>query len=449
MYALIDCNNSFVSFERVFQPELKGKPVIVLSNNDGCIISRSDEAKALGIKMGAPYYQVQDIIRQHNVFVRSSNYTLYGDMSNRVMNLLREFSPEVEIYSIDEAFLKFEGFENFDFDQIGTAIHKRILKGVGVPVSIGFAPTRALSKLANKIARKFPDRTGNYYIMDSEEKRIKALKWAGIGDIWGIGRKNYKRLTSIGIRTAYDFTQLSDDYVRRHLSVIGLRLKYDLEGKPATQSDEIKDKKHIACTRSFDKMICDEEEMQERISTYVASAAVKLRKQKSNCQAVHVFILSNRHRKDLSQYNGAFSIRFPYPTSSTLEISKWAQRALKVIYKQGHHYKKAGVVLMEISKDESQQLHMFEYENPNHKVLMEVIDRVNHKIGEKIKYGRNDLKRKWKMNRNMLSALYTTQLAQAIQVKADDSVTIHSTTLHIDSEPVNQPLQMPAAYDRP
>ncbi|MEI6185552.1 MAG: Y-family DNA polymerase, partial [Bacteroidota bacterium] len=233
MFALIDCNNFYASCERAFQPTLKNRPVVVLSNNDGCVIARSNEAKALGIPMGAPAFEYKDIFEKQNIFVCSSNYALYGDMSNRVMTILRDYSPEIEIYSIDEAFLKLTGFENhFNLNEYGKDMRYKVTKGTGIPISIGFAETKALAKVANKIAKKFPDRTGNVYVIDTEEKRIKALKWTRIGDVWGIGRKHCKRLEAINVLTAYDFTLLKDDWIQRYMSIVGLRLKRELQGIP-------------------------------------------------------------------------------------------------------------------------------------------------------------------------------------------------------------------------
>ncbi len=252
MYALVDCNNFYASCERLFQPSLKNKPIVVLSNNDGCVIARSNEVKKY-VPMGAVAYKYKNIFKQHNVQVFSSNFALYGDLSNRVMNNLRTFTPDIEIYSIDEAFLKFEGFEKYNLEEYGITIKKTINKNVGIPVSIGFAPTKALSKVANRIAKKFPKKTKGSYVIDNDEKRIKALKWLAIEDVWGIGRKIATKLKAIGIQNAFEFTQLHDTYVKRHFSVVGLRLKHELEGKPRLDLDELANKKSIATTRSFKK----------------------------------------------------------------------------------------------------------------------------------------------------------------------------------------------------
>jgi DNA polymerase V len=287
---------------------------------------------------------------------------------------------------------------------------------VGIPISIGFAPTKALAKVANKIAKKYPERTQNYYIIDTEAKRIKALKWTKIEDVWGIGRQFTKKLQSIGVTNAYQFTQLSDAYVRKYFSVVGLRLKKDLEGEPTIQFEDIKPKQNIATTRSFDVMMQTQAELRERIATFSSLAAVKLRSQKSNCELIQVFIYTNRFRQDLPQYSGYKTVKLPFPTSSTFELNKYAQKALNEIFKPGFHYKKAGVILMGITQDQTQQLSMFEYENPKHKILMQVLDKMNVKMGEKVKFGGQDLKRKWKMRQERLSPCYSTNLNDIITI---------------------------------
>ncbi|WP_281867981.1 Y-family DNA polymerase [Flavobacterium sp. GSB-24] len=418
MYALIDCNNFYASCERVFRPKLRNKPIVVLSNNDGCVVARSQESKALGVKMGVPIFQINDLVKEHGIVVCSSNYTLYGDLSNRVMTLIKQFSPDVEIYSIDEAFLKFNGFKYFDFDKIGPEMHKVVIKGIGIPISVGFAPTKALAKVANKIAKKFPERTNNYYIIDTDEKRIKALKWTAIEDVWGIGRQHTTRLKSIGVHNAYQFTQLNDSYVRKYFTVVGLRLKKDLEGEPTIDFEDIKPKQNIATTRSFDVMMENKDDLRERVSTFATLAGEKLRKQNSNCELITVFIYTNRFRQDLPQYHGSKTVKLPFPTSSTFELNKYAQIALDSIFEPGYKYKKAGVILMGISQDETMQLSMFEYENPKHKILMNVMDKMNLKLGDKIKFGSQDLKRKWKMRQDSLSPCFTTNLNDIIKVNA-------------------------------
>src|SRR5690606_11742911 len=359
MFALVDCNNFYASCERVFNPSLNNKPVVVLSNNDGCVIARSNEAKALGIPMGAPAFEFKNVFEEKNINVFSSNYALYGDMSSRVMNLLSEFTPEIEIYSIDEAFLKFYGFEYYNLQEIGIQMRNRVTKGTGIPISIGFAPTKALAKVANKIAKKYPEKTSSVYVIDSEEKRIKALKWLPIEDVWGIGRKHAKRLRAISINNAYQFTQLSDDWVRKNMSVVGLRLKHDLEGKPTLDFEKVAKKKMIATTRSFEGMLTNFEDVKERVSTFAVSCSEKLRRQNSQCNMLMVFLHTNGFRKDLPQYGRNIVIKTNYPTNSSFDLIKYANIGLKAIFKDNYHYKKAGVIVMGITPDNQKQYALF------------------------------------------------------------------------------------------
>jgi len=417
MFALVDCNNFYASCERVFRPDLRNKPVVVLSNNDGCVIARSNEAKALGIPMGAPAFEFQKIFDDNNIQVFSSNYALYGDMSNRVMNLLSEFTPDMEIYSIDEAFLKFENIHGFDQHAKGKSIKQMVDKSTGIPVSVGFAETKALTKVANKIAKKFSSHTGGVYVIDSEGKMIKALKWLKIGDVWGIGRRYAYRLEKTGIDTAYKFIQQPDEWVRRNMSVVGLRLKKELQGIPMLDLEQVQRKKNIATTRSFDKNYRGFEQVRERISTFAVTCAQKLRKQHSGANALMVFIHTNGNRKDLAQYSRNIVIGLPYATNSDIELSRFATMGLRKIFKDGYQYKKAGVIVMNFTPDKEQQLNLFENSNPKHKPLMETIDRLNKTIGrQKIKLASQDFDRTWKMRQEQLSPRYTTQLSEIITV---------------------------------
>jgi len=294
MYALVDCNNFYASCERVFQPQLNGKPIVILSNNDGCIISRSDEAKALGIAMGAPEFKVRDELKQKNITVFSSNYALYGDMSSRVMAILGQFTPNIEVYSIDEAFLNFDGMTIPDYQHYGLEMKKRTMKWLSIPVSVGFAPTKALAKVANKIARKFPKETKGSYVIDTEEKRIKGLKWTKIEDVWGIGYQLTKKMKAKNIHTAHDFTLPHNEaFIKKEMGVVGNRLRLELLGQSVLELEEPKDRKNIAITRSFDGNITTFNEMKERVSTFATVCAEKLRKQKSCCYGV-IFIFTKR-----------------------------------------------------------------------------------------------------------------------------------------------------------
>ncbi len=419
MFALIDCNNFYVSCERVFNPKLNNKPVVVLSNNDGCAISRSNEAKALGIPMGAPAFKYEKVFRKNNVKVFSSNFPLYGDMSSRVMSILSKFTPNIEIYSIDEAFLKFEGFENYDLESYCLGIKDMVLKWTGIPISIGIAPTKALAKVSNRIAKKFPEKTNGIYLIDSYKKRENALKWLKIEDVWGIGFRHAKRLKNIKINTAYNFINLEDGWVRKNMSVVGLRLKKELEGKPVLDLEEVRSpKKAIATTRSFEGTITDYEKIKERISTFAICCAEKLRAQNSNCNSIYVFVRSNKFQKKKTQYRNGILMTIPFSTNSNMIISKYATEGLKRIFKKGINYKKAGTIVMGLDSSNNHQLNLFENENPKHKYLMKTIDFIQKKEGQsKIKLASQDLRKRWKMKQEKLSANYTCKISEIIEVK--------------------------------
>lgn len=419
MYALIDCNNFYASCERVFRPELRGKPIVVLSNNDGCVIARSNEAKDLGVPMGALAFEYESLFIEKQIHVFSANFALYGDLSNRVMSILQEYTPEIEIYSIDEAFLKFEGFKFIDLQTYCDEIRERVFMGTGIPISIGIASSKALSKVANRIAKKYPIHTGGCYIIDSEEKRMKALKWLKIGDVWGIGRQHEKSLIKIGVNTAYDLTQMNDSWVQQNLSIVGLRLKKDLLGIPSIQMDDVKPKKNIATTRSFERNLTELSDIKERITTFAVSCAEKLRKQQSECNAIMVFIHTNFHRKDLSQYSKNIVIKLPFPTNSSIELAKFATDGLEKIFKDGYRYKKAGVIIMNFTPEQEKQLSFFENSNEKHKGLMKIIDKINTSFGQqKIKLASQDMKRVWKMKQEKLSQRYTTRIDEILIINA-------------------------------
>ena len=409
MYALVDCNNFYASCERVFNPTLRHKPIVVLSNNDGCVVARSNEAKALGIPMGAPAFEYKQLFLKNQVQVFSSNYALYGDMSNRVTKILRKYTPDLEVYSIDESFLQFKGFENYDLIEYGKLIREDVLKSTLIPTCIGIAPTKALTKVANRIAKKYPQFNGVYAI-DTVEKRIKALCWLDIEDVWGIGRQFAKKLKAKGVNKALDFTLLPDEYVRKEFTVVGLRLKKELEGISAIELDDVKTKKNIATTRSFDKTYEDKSYLDERVATFAATCAEKLRNQHSNCQIVTVFIFTNRFQEGKPQYYQSINVTIPFPTNSSIEIIKYAKIGLDAVFKEGYAYKKAGVIVSGITPESEKQFNMFEDEHPKHRKLMNVMDQMNFKYGvKKLKIGSQALDKTWKMRQDLLSPNYTTK----------------------------------------
>jgi DNA polymerase V len=417
MFAHIDCNNFYASCERVFNPALNGKPVVVLSNNDGCAIARSSEAKALGIPMGAPAFKYKEIIEKNHVHVVSANFPLYGDMSNRVMSILGTFSPVQEIYSIDECFLDLSGF-GFDLKAYGLKMKERVFKWTGLPISIGIAPTKALCKIATRIAKKYPKQTGGVHVIDSENLRIKALKWLEIGDVWGVGRQYTKRLLAKNIKNAYQFTCMNDDWVKTHMSIVGLRLKYDLQGIPSIMMEDIKDKKNIATTRTFDYNTEKYEDIKERIVTFATKCAEKLRKQGSCCNSIQVFIATNFYREDLPQYSNSICIKLPFATNSTFELAEYAVMGLEQIFKKGYAYKRAGVLVMDFTPESNQQLNLFQNRNVKHIPIMHAMDKLNRKYGhDLLRLGAQAPGRTWRMKQEKLSPHYTTNIHEVLSVK--------------------------------
>ena len=419
MFALVDCNNFYASCERVFQPQWEGKPIVILSNNDGCVIARSNEAKALGITMGAPAFQYQKQFKQQGVKVFSSNYPLYGDMSSRVMSILERYTPNIEVYSIDEAFLQFRGFGLFNIQEEGKKMRKQVHQWTGIPISVGIAPSKALAKIANKIAKKFASKTKGVYSIDTEDKRIKALKWTKIEDVWGVGRKHRVRLEAMGIKSAWQFTLLHDNWIRKQMSVLGLRLKKDLLGIPTIQLEEIQlSKRVIATTRSFEDTLSCFSDLEERISTFASNCAEKMRKQQSSCNVLLVFIRSDPYKKNTLPYQNSCTLSLPYATDSSIMLSKYAVLGLRKIFKEGVVYKKAGVMIMDLVPTAKRQLSLFENTSTKHVTLMQSLDQIHKRFGpNQIKLANQDLKRTWKMKQEHLSSRFTTELKEVITVK--------------------------------
>lgn len=414
MYGLVDCNNFYASCERAFNPSLNGKPVIVLSNNDGCVIARSNEAKALGIKMGVPAYQIKDLVKQHDIAVFSSNYVLYGDMSGRVMSLLADMAPEIEVYSIDEAFLNLAGIK--DLQSLGANIVRKVSRGTGIPVSIGIAQTKTLAKMANKFAKKYPV-YNRLCIIDTEEKRIKALKLFEIGDVWGIGRRQATKLEKQGVKTAFDFTQLPGSWVRKNMTVVGERTWKELRGISCIDMETAPPaKKQICTSRSFGKMVEDIDTISEAIATHASTCARKLREQKSFAQSLMVFIHTNNFREDLPQYWKNTIVQLPIPTSDTLEIVHYALEGLRRIFLPGYQYKKAGVIITEIT--DNAQLGLFDsVDREKRERLMQAVDKINGKFQHHVKLAVQGSGRDWKLKQEQLSQCYTTDINEIIIVK--------------------------------
>ena len=383
MFALADCNNFFVSCERVFRPELNGRPVVVLSSNDGCAIARSNEAKALGIKMGAPLFQIRDIVNKHNVTVFSSNMALYADFSRRVRMVLREYAPHIEVYSIDEAFLDLRGVETIDFDSFAKGLSSRCRRLTGIPISVGVAPTKTLAKIAAELCKSYPKLQGGCF-MHRKEDIEKVLRKTPIEDVWGIGRRSAPRLRERGIETAYDFSLLPRDWVQRNMGITGVRTWQELNGIPAIGFEAMQEAKHSICnSRSFAKEIYNFDELSEQVAKFASMTAEKLRSQNSVCKRLTVFAATNRFHSDELQQYGNISIPFIEPTDSTLDIVRLAREALAEIYVRGVGYKKAGVIAMDIAPRSSLHVSMFSAEdNERHHRLMQAIDKINTGAGK-------------------------------------------------------------------
>ena len=414
MYSLIDCNNFYASCERVFNPALQNKPIVVLSNNDGCVIARSNEVKKIGIPMGAVAFKYQHVFRNHNVKVFSANFSLYGDMSNRVMTILSGFSPVSEIYSIDECFLSFQGID-VNYYEYGLDMVQKVKKWTGIPISVGTAPTKVLAKVANRIAKKYPQITNNSYVIDSEEKRIKALKWLPIDDVWGIGRQNAKRLYVQGVKTAYDFIQLPESWVLKNMTIVGLRLQRDLKGIPTFDLEEEKKRKNISTSRSFDEDISSFADLKERLIAYTSLAAEKLRAQNSLCNEINLFVETNRFKETETYYYRSIQLRLPFATSSTIEMVSFAVKGLKQIYQPNLHYKKAGVVLSKFVDTDCYQPSLFYNSDTRHKKLMRAIDNINATNCNAVRIAGMD-KERFKMRQEYLSPAYTTNINEVVEV---------------------------------
>lgn len=416
MFALCDCNNFFASCERLFRPSLNWKPVIVLSSNDGCVIARSNEAKALGIKMGQPFFQIKELVENKKVTVFSANLTLYGDLSWRVMSILRDAAPQTEVYSIDEAFMDVSGIENLaDF---GLNLVKTIKRQVGIPVSIGIAPTKTLAKIASKLCKTYP-KLGGCCVMTRPEDIEKVLKRFPIGDVWGIGRKYTKLLEEHGIRTAWDFRQLPPEFVRSKMTVIGLRTQQELKGISCiTLESALPDKQSICVSRSFAKELTEYAELHSSLMTFTAMAAEKLRKQKSVASQVSVFIYTNRFRDDQKQHSENKIVKFEASTDSTLTLAHYVSQALKSMYREGYGYKKAGVILSDMASASGIQQTLFEDgKRAKRSQLMSVVDNLNRQQGKYTVILASQGFDPIKMNREHLSPSYTTSWTDILKVK--------------------------------
>lgn len=379
MYALVDCNNFFVSCERVFRPQLEGKAVVVLSNNDGCVVSRSNESKAMGIRMCTPFYQIRHLVERGELVACSSNYTLYGDLSSRVMSILADTVPGIEIYSIDEAFLVLDGISPESVPGLCRDLIRKVRKWVGIPVSIGVAPTKTLAKIASHFAKTYRGYKG-LCMMETEEKRLKALSMTPIRDVWGIGRRLSARMESYGIRTALDFACRPAEWVKKHFMLNGERTWLELQGHVCVDEERPDKRKSICTSRSFAEMIADEKLLSAQVSDFAARCARKLRKEHTAASQVTVFLYTNRFREDLDQYFPSKSVRLPVAVNSTQEIVSAAVSLLHGIFRPGFLYKKAGVIVDDIVDEDSVQIPIFDYDlsvRRKNDMISHVMDSIN------------------------------------------------------------------------
>jgi DNA polymerase V len=423
VFALVDCNNFYASCERVFNPALRNRAVVVLSNNDGCIIARSNEAKALGIKMGSPVFMCRDILLRHKVAVFSSNYPLYGDMSSRVMMTLADFAPELELYSIDEAFLDLSSFGRFDLVKYAHDIRRTVRKCTGIPVCVGMAPTKTLAKVANRLAKKNPHYQG-VCCLDSPEAIQEALSVTKAEDIWGIGRQLSLLLSASRINTAADLAAAPVPWVRKHLHITGAKIQAELNGTSCLPLEQVRAVKQSICTsRSFGMSVTALDELQRAVATFAGKCAVKLRKEGSVASMLTLFIGTSPFDDQQARYWGTKTIALQYPTQDTMTLIRAAQSVLDVLFRGGYAYKKAGVVVSELSPAAlaGRTLSLFADDVPadseQSKKLMRLMDGVNDRFGRGAVRLASENAGSWKPNQDRLSPCYTTRWGDIIEVK--------------------------------
>lgn len=418
-YALIDCNNFYASCERAFRPDLVGRPVVVLSNNDGCVIARSNEAKNMGVPMGAPYYKCRSMLERRGVAVFSSNYALYGDMSARVMKVLTRFCPEVEIYSIDEAFCDLTGIQG-GAEAFGRKLRATVHAWTGIPVSVGVGPTKTLAKLANRFAKK-QERCRGVFDFGASPAPDLVLQWTEIGDVWGIGPRHAKRLRKMGVTNALKFRELKRNWVKKKMTVVGLQTLLELRGWPCLDfAMGPVGKKTIVSSRSFGHPVTSLEDMLEATAKYMTRAAEKLRKQRSVASIIHVSLETNRFKLGEPQYSDTLSIPLAISTSHTPTFIRAAQAGMERLFKEGYTYKKCGVMLSGLESEHGRWLNLLALppaHRPSDKPLMQAVDNCNTKWGrDTVAFAASGIRQGWKMKREMRSPRYTTVWDEILQV---------------------------------
>jgi len=418
MIALADCNNFYASCERVFRPKLNGKPVVVLSNNDGCVIARSNEAKALGIKMGEPAFKSRDIFKRNGIHVFSTNFALYGDFSNRVMSILSDSVPSIEIYSIDEAFMNFRGIPKKE--EFGIELREKVLQWTGIPISIGIAPTKTLSKVANSIAKK--QRKNGVCVLMDENEALEYLKLFPVANLWGVGRRFSQMLQNNSIQNAYELTQKSDHWLQKHMSIVGLKMVKELRGEPCFDMvNGWRRKKSILTSRTFGHEIDNFKGLAQALSTYASMCAAKLRKEGSCAKTIHIMIFTNPFKQNYRMnYKGSKTIILDTPTNDGLEIVSRCIDALRSIYRRDCIYKRAGVIVSDIVPQSQVQLTFF-HKHANiekRQNLMTAVDKLNDGYGRmKVRFAINGFEKKWHLRQEKLSPCYTTRISDLLRIK--------------------------------
>ena len=420
MYALIDCNNFFVSCERVYQPQLRSRPMVVLSNNGGCVVARSNDVKQY-IPMGAAFYQYKKEAKANNILALRANFSLYADISHRVVEILKSINKDLDVYSIDEVFMRLpSGLTKQQYQQYAEDIKQQVAMRVQVPVSIGIASTKILSKVAIHMAKKFPEKTGGISIMDTEEKRIKALKWLPVGNLWGIGRKSAKKLQDMGVVKAFDFINLPHAVVKQRFSITALELLYGLAGRDIVRLPHLPYQQSVANTRSFAQKLISLEDVKERVSTFATMCAQKLRRQHLVGREVTVFIATQGHSSKLAasaKYDRSHTVRLPQMTNSDITISNYALLALQQIFASNVGYRRVGVVVNDITPDHQVQESFFNNETKEHRALMDTLDRINDRHGSnKVHLAVQNHTRAWGNDNFPISKAYNVSWDQLLEV---------------------------------
>ncbi len=419
-YALVDCNNFYVSCERLFRPELNGKAVVVLSNNDGCIISRSAEAKAMGLKMAAPYYQVREYVDRGDLHVFSSNYALYGDLSARVMEVLELISPQVEVYSIDEAFLNLEGLERLcELDQFGIEVKEKVFNWVGLPVCVGIAPTKTLAKLANYAAKRYSD-SGGVVNLKKTGWCERLLKISPIEEVWGVGRKSALKLRAEGINTAEDLAMSDVETIGNRYSVVLARTVLELRGIGCIGFEqEPAAKQQVLCSRTFSSRITELRPLQEAIREYAVRAAEKLRQEERLTSHISVYIRTNPNAQFEPRYRNVASCALPAPTNDSRFLMKQAVALLNTIYRSGYRYMKAGVVFSHLQPSDSYQSDLFapDLQSAKTNKLMKTLDSINQRFNGAVMFAGQGMEQTWAMQRNFLSPRYTSSWQELPRIR--------------------------------